>query len=258
MDHSFESAQVFVGNTGRDYTIVGQLQLELLQMNGCVPESHVLEIGCGCLVAGRPIMQFLNADRYVGIEPNSWLIEAAKSGLPDTIDLIQKKRPIFITVTDFDASSVGRKFDFIISHSILSHAAHWQYPLFLRAIKRALKPRGVALASIRLHDDNNAIAGDSNDNEWVYPNVSFFAWDTVRRLALLNDLLPEWRPDYREFFVKSAPSNHHDWLRFTHLSIPTSEPLSTKLRSLLFGTRAPRCLKNNQEPQSGRPIQSGL
>jgi hypothetical protein len=49
------------------------------------PNRHVLEIGCGCLVAGRPIMEFLSPDRYVGIEPNTWLIEAVKEQLPDTV-----------------------------------------------------------------------------------------------------------------------------------------------------------------------------
>lgn len=217
METLFDKAQVYVGNVDENYVAVGQLQLELLKMNGCEPTSHVLEIGCGCLVAGRPIMQYLMPDRYVGIEPNSWLIEAVKEGLPDTITLIEQKRPLFLDVTDFDASSTGRKFDFVISHSILSHAACWQYPLFLASIKKVLAPRGVVLASIRFHTDDNKIAGDSRDQEWVYPEVSFFSWETARDLAIEQAFLPEWRPDYRELFIQRAPSNHHDWLRLTHL-----------------------------------------
>ena len=162
-------------------------------------------------------MQYLMPGRYVGIEPNTWLIDAVKEGLPDTVDLIEEKRPLFLDVMDFDASSTGRTFDFVISHSILSHAACWQYPLFLAAVKKVLAPRGVVLASIRLHTNDNRIAGDSRDQEWVYPDVSFFSWETVRDLAIEHGLLPEWRPDYRELFIERAPSNHHDWLRLTHL-----------------------------------------
>jgi hypothetical protein len=35
----------------------------------------------------------------------------------------------------------------------------------------------------------------------MYPDVSFFSWDTVRKGAIENWLLPEWRPDYKEFFT---------------------------------------------------------
>src|SRR4051794_20426303 len=100
----FVEAQNYVGNPGEDYFIVGLLQLELLLMNGCRPDSHVLEIGCGALVAGRPILQFLNADRFVGIEPNTWLLEAVREGLPDTKRLLDEKRPLFLDTMDFDAS----------------------------------------------------------------------------------------------------------------------------------------------------------
>jgi cyclopropane fatty-acyl-phospholipid synthase-like methyltransferase len=217
METLFHKAQIYVGNVGEDYVTVGQLQLELLKMNGCQPTSHVLEVGCGCLVGGRPIMQYLMPDRYVGIEPNTWLLEAVKEGLPDTVTLIEERRPLFLEVTDFDASSTGRKFDFVISHSILSHAAYWQYPQFLGAMKRILAPRGVVLASIRFHTDDNKIASDSRTQEWVYPDVSFFSWETARDLAIEHAFLPEWRSDYRELFIQRAPSNHHDWLRLTHL-----------------------------------------
>src|SRR5450755_3994037 len=149
METDFERAQNFVGNPGPNFFIVGNLQLELLKSNGCTPESHVLEIGCGCLVAGRPIMEFLLPDRYVGIEPNSWLIAAVREGLPGTSELIVCKRPVFLSNEDFDASATHKRFDFVISHSILSHAAHWQLPLFLDGIKRVLAPSGVAIASVR-------------------------------------------------------------------------------------------------------------
>jgi predicted TPR repeat methyltransferase len=212
---TFEQAQAYVGSTGQNYFIVGKLQLELLKMNGCTPASHVLEVGCGCLVAGRPIMEFLSPDHYVGIEPNKWLIDAVKKGLPDTIDLIARKRPIFLKNKNFDATKARRRFDFVISHSILSHAAHRQYFLFLNSIKKVLAPGGVVIASIRFLDRNGNVMGDSNDSHWVYPNVSYFSWETVERGAAEYGFKIEWRRDYREFFIKESPDNHHDWIRLT-------------------------------------------
>jgi len=216
METTFERAQNYVGNPGEDYFIVGRLQLDLLRQNGCTPDSHVLEIGCGCLVAGRPIMQFLNAGRYVGLEPNAWLIDAVLEGLPDTAGLILEKLPVFLNNTDFDASAAARRFDFIISHSILSHAAAWQLPLFMKGVRKVLAPRGIAIASIRFYNERNQLMGDSNEPEWVYPEVSYFAWETVRNVANECGLAVESRKDYREFFTRSAPSNYHDWIRIGH------------------------------------------
>jgi SAM-dependent methyltransferase len=216
METAFERAQVYVGNTGENFFIVGRLQLDLLKMNGCTPASQVLEIGCGCLVAGRPIIEYLNAGGYVGIEPNTWLLDAVQAELPGTVDLVQTKRPLFLENTDFDASGTGRKFDFVISHSILSHAAAWQLPLFLIAVKRVLTPNGIGIASIRFSNENNELMGDSDDKDWVYPGVSYFSWEMVQRVAAGCGLAVEWRKDYRDYFTKEAPSNYHDWIRLTH------------------------------------------
>jgi cyclopropane fatty-acyl-phospholipid synthase-like methyltransferase len=217
---TFEKAQYFVGNVGLDYHKVGLLQVELLKMNGLQPDARVLEIGCGCLVAGRPLLQYLKPNRYVGIEPNQWLIDAVLEGLPETRHLFDQKRPVFLHNADFDASALGLKFDFIISHSILSHAAHWQCPQFLQGVKKVLAPSGVALASLRFYDENKRLMADSHSPEWVYPGVSYFAWETVRKFAADQQLRAEWREDYREVFTRTAPSNYHDWIRITHLVTP--------------------------------------
>jgi len=213
----FQEAMQYVGSPSFEHFLaLGQAQLELLKLNGLHASAHVLEIGCGCLRAGHLIMQSLNQDRYVGIEPNTWLIDAAKQDLTGVAELIEVKHPLFLESEEFDASRAGRVFDFVVAHSVLSHAAHWQYPLFLRAVKRVLAPNGIVLASIRFYNDSNQIAGDSRDEQWVYPGVSYFSWETVRDLAIDNGFMPEWRPDYRTFISGRVPAAIHDWIRLTH------------------------------------------
>src|ERR1700690_4014615 len=82
-----------------DPDVIGEGQLELLKISGCKPDSQVLEVGCGCLIAGLPIIGYLKPDHYVGIEPNVWLIEAAKKtpGAPETIE---SQRPVFLNNSD--------------------------------------------------------------------------------------------------------------------------------------------------------------
>jgi len=127
----------------------GRRQLALLKREGCLPSSRVLEVGCGALHAGNPTIEYLEPGKWVGIEPNGWLIDAALTN-PGNRRLVESKRACFLNVDDFDASSLGRSFDYVLSHSVLSHAAHWQLPLFLHNVGKVLAPSGRIVASFRL------------------------------------------------------------------------------------------------------------
>jgi SAM-dependent methyltransferase len=168
----------------RSDAVSGSVQLELLRREGCVPTSHVLEVGCGALSAGAYLIDFLDADRYVGIEPNRWLIDAALRERR-VRRAVREKRPVFIDRIDFDASEAGRRFDFVLSHSVLSHAAHWQLDQFLANVVRTLAPNGRILASLILAEGNpygstgTPDKRDSMHTEWQYPGISWFSLATV-------------------------------------------------------------------------------
>ena len=186
----------------------GQLQFELLKKEGCMPTSRVLEIGCGFLQAGAPLMQYLEKGCYVGIDPNGWLIKKAMKR-PGIRQLVEEKQGRFLHVSDFDASTLGVTFDRVLSHSVLSHAAHWQLEQFLRNTSRVLAPGGRIVASIRLAEGNNfGSAGspdrqDSMDEEWVYPGVSWFKLATVIATADRLGLHAVHVPEHTEFYTLS-------------------------------------------------------
>ena len=206
-------AQAYVGNANEAYQMAGICQLELLKRNGLKPHHSVLEIGCGALVAGRPLIQFLDPDRYVGIEPNTWLVDAARSHFPDMEEWFQDKKPIFLSNTDFDAKEVGRRFDFVLSHSILSHAPKWQFVQFLQHVEPLLGPYGMIIASLRMYDAEGTLMGDSDHTEWQYPGATYYSEDTIVNESTKVGLQGEHVPGYREFFTKHVPSNIHDWIR---------------------------------------------
>jgi SAM-dependent methyltransferase len=199
----------------------GRLQFELLRKEGCVPTSRVLEIGCGCLHAGVPLMKFLNRSGYVGIDPNAWLINDAIKK-PELQPLVKEKSPQFLHGDDFDASSLNLKFNFVLSHSVLSHAAHWQLELFLRNAAKVLAPGGRIVASIRLAEGNafgskgSPNREDSMDQEWVYPGVSWFKLATVMDTADRLGLRARNAPEHTEFYTKTRPNEFHDWVVFSH------------------------------------------
>jgi len=179
----------------------------------------VLEIGCGRLHAGIPLMQYLEKGNYVGVDPNEWLRQTAMED-SHVRQVVDEKQPGFLSVDDFDASELGIKFDFALSHSVLSHCAHGQLEVFLRNVAKVLAPGGRILASIYLAEGNaygsmgTPDKQDSMHQEWQYPGVSFFKLSTVVKKADMLGLRADHLPEYTAFYTKTRPKECHDWLLF--------------------------------------------
>jgi cyclopropane fatty-acyl-phospholipid synthase-like methyltransferase len=200
--------------------VSGQLQFDLLKREGCVPTSKVLEVGCGCLNAGVQLIRYLEKGNYVGIDPNEWLRQARLKER-HLGQLIEEKQATFLSVKDFDASELGLKFDCVLSHSVLSHCAHWQLEQFLRNVAKVLVSGGRILASIRLAEGNaygSAGTSDKKDSmhkQWQYPGGSYFKLSTVIETADKQGLTAVHIPEYTEFYTKTRPGEYHDWIVFS-------------------------------------------
>jgi cyclopropane fatty-acyl-phospholipid synthase-like methyltransferase len=198
--------------------VSGLLQLNLLKQLGCLPPSKVLEIGCGCLHLGIPLISYLNKSNYVGIDPNDWLRSFA---LEDHRQLIAEKNPRFLSVSDFDASWLGIKFDFVFSHSVLSHCAYWQLDQFLMNSAKVLARTGCILASIRLAEGNeygslgSPDKKDTREGVWQYPRTTYFTFNTVFTVANKYGLSATHKPEYTKYYIKERPKEYHDWILFS-------------------------------------------
>jgi glycosyltransferase involved in cell wall biosynthesis len=203
----------------------GLAQLEILKSLGCQPHHKVLEIGCGALVAGYPIMQYLDAGNYAGIEPNHWLVMASFK-VAEVAAVVAEKRPLFCPRADFRA---GAKFDFIISHSILSHASNAQLTDFLVAAAEQLNEGGVLAASIRLAEGNEFGSPGSQKHgaaftEWQYPGVSWFKKDDAIERARQVRLTASVELGPQQILLGGNPKAVHDWIvvRRTRLALVTA------------------------------------
>src|ERR1017187_3496889 len=52
-----------------------RFQIALLKERGLVPSHRLLEIGCGPLTGGIPIIDFLEPDNYVGVDVRSSVLD---------------------------------------------------------------------------------------------------------------------------------------------------------------------------------------
>jgi hypothetical protein len=149
-------------------------------------------------------------------------VEASLSNDANLLRRVIRTRPVWLQREDFNASTLleggAAKFDFVFSHSILSHAAHWQLKQFLSAIAAVLHPSGVAIASIYFHalHGDDILVGNSHDESWVYPGVSTFDPVTVIETGARESLVVSVRPEIRAFVKQQSWWEDHDWVSFSH------------------------------------------
>lgn len=196
----------------------GLAQLKLLQMEGCKPHNRVLEIGCGALIAGFPTMQYVDRGNYVGIDPNTWLIQASERE-PSVRLVIEAKAAKFLDNSDFNGSILG-PYDFVLSHSILSHAALWQLQQFMDKTFKVLSQGGKVVASLRLAEGNRYGSSrcrrtDAFYKEWVYPGNSYFRRRTVAKEAKKRGFDIRFAEEMTQLITSVNPRSFHDWIVLT-------------------------------------------
>lgn len=185
----------------------GEVILEMLKTEGLTPKHRVLDVGCGALSQGLPLIKYLERGLYTGLDPNGWLIEAALDHLPG----LEAKEPKFSYDSEFMA---GGEYDFVIAHSVLSHVADWQMNQALMNIRKQTVDEGVFLASLRIAEE------DTVDRLWVYPGVSFYRMGTVVRKANHWGWDVARRPYYQQVLTATCPNDFHDWVHFRAVRSP--------------------------------------
>lgn len=203
----------------------GQVHFEILRRFGLNRGSRLLEIGCGALDLASVVVPYLEVDAYVCVEPNVASVRDTLYYREGLLQQVLLKRSVFVNATDFDGREVAgqRPFDFIFSHSVLSHAAWWQLPLYIWNTNRLLSPTGISIASLYFHRPEvvnqalveNYFAGNSNDQCWVYPGISTFTYPTVLSMAERVDAFAFWDKSVREYVLSEMPTDPHDWIVFT-------------------------------------------
>jgi SAM-dependent methyltransferase len=136
----------FLGGPWWLFQSAGREQLAVLLEHGLQFDSRVLDVGCGCLRAGRWIIPLLDPGCYFGIEPNEAMLAR---GLRDFIDpeIVAIKRPTFDHNDRFDFSVFGATFTHVIARSIWTHASKEQIDTMLAGLARCGAPGAVMLAS---------------------------------------------------------------------------------------------------------------
>jgi SAM-dependent methyltransferase len=213
----------FVGPSDK-YDLISATQFNLLTFLDLREDHYFLDIGCGSLRAGKLFIPFLLPGRYHGIEPEQWLID---EGIRNELgkDIIEVKKPVFMNDDNFTLSAFGKKFDYILAHSIFSHASEQQITRCLLEARNVMRPTSLFIATFAKGND------DYSGDEWVYPGFVKYTEAHMRTLfeeqGLSSTILNWPHPEFQVWIVAALNENHEGT---EHLEFYRLEDLESKVK----------------------------
>jgi SAM-dependent methyltransferase len=123
-------------------------QIAFLQDVGMKPEHYLLDIGCGTLRGGIPMIRYLNEGHYFGIDTRSKALTEARKEL-STAGL-NSKNPVLVCASPSSAVDLGRTFDYVWAFSVLLHMTDDILDDCLAFVRRHLAQDGVFYANVNV------------------------------------------------------------------------------------------------------------
>jgi SAM-dependent methyltransferase len=149
-------------------------QIDFLRKRGLRPEHNFLDLGCGVLRGGLPLIEYLAPGRYTGADlRESCILESGR--LISEFDLTEK-RPQLLSTSCFGINELEpSSFDYIWNFQLLYHLDDTGVQDCLRAISKLLRTDGVAFANV--HPGNPLSSGTWKEFPFVpRPLETYSAW----------------------------------------------------------------------------------
>jgi len=149
----------------------------LRDYGGLMPHHFLLDLGCGTLRGGIPLIAYLDAAHYYGIEAREAVLNEGRKEIAE-LNLITKK-PILLVGSNMSTLLLDQKFDFIWAFSVLIHMRDPVLDQALSFVQKHLKENGIFFANVNI--------GIKKDGNWqgfplVYRPFEFY----TDRCSLVN------------------------------------------------------------------------
>lgn len=150
---------------------LAQWQFEWVRNHGLSREDTLVDVGCGVLRGGVPIIRYLEPEKYYGLDISERTLSVARDRLRE--HGLQHKRPHLIKNDDLQFQELdGVKADFVLCQSVWTHIPPEYMEEFFENIGKVLNDEGVVLATYyegsgstpETHDDPNR-----SEIDWFYP-----------------------------------------------------------------------------------------
>jgi SAM-dependent methyltransferase len=187
-----------LGSSATRHALVGRpevwqlkrdFQIAFLRAQGLASDDRFLDIGCGTLRGGIPVIEHLHAGRYTGLEVRAEVIAEAWRELEAAG--LEHKGPRLIQNSDFDALEIDHQVDVAWAFSVLFHMTDEIAESAISFVGRHLAPQGRCFANVCL--------GEAPDGSWqgfpvvtrplrFYEQLAETAGLTVTPLGRLDEL----------------------------------------------------------------------
>ena len=133
-------------------------QIAFLLSHGLTPSDQFLDVGCGTLRGGIPVIDYLDEGKYTGIDVREVAIDEAKKELAGYPNL-EAKNPLLILSTGFDTLPELAPVDRGWSFSVLIHMEDAISSACLQFLGATLRPGGVYNATAKLGETYTSRVG---------------------------------------------------------------------------------------------------
>lgn len=177
------------------YEEMQEWQINFLTRNGLSPDSKLLDIGCGVLRGGIPMIEFLDDSNYYGVDISEDALEVANKKVKK--HNLGDKNPVLIQNQDlkFEEPELSeKKFDFIWAQSVITHLPPKYLSELLENVSSVMSEQGIFYATYWESETNNVRKRGETD--------FFYPFSKIKELARSNKL-----------DVTKVPANHPNDLK---------------------------------------------
>ncbi len=127
-----------------------RFQIDFLRSRGLEPSHTFLEIGCGPLTGGLPIITYLQPGKYCGVDIRPSVLDLAWREVG--IAGLSARNPRLVHSSSFGAMELRDEgFDFVLSFSVLYHLSDELLPAYFLQVAGRLNQGGVCFAQVNTH-----------------------------------------------------------------------------------------------------------
>ena len=166
-------------------------QIKFLKVMRLMPEDYLLDIGCGTLVGGIPIISYLEKCHYYGIEKRPDVLEEARKELLES--KLTHKMPVLLS-EDISSVNIERKFNYVWAHAVLIHLKNEILEDCFAFVSNHLSEQGKFYATVNI--------GNRNDDNWQGFPVVWRTLDFYKDVASSYGLTVQDIGSRQEFGLK--------------------------------------------------------